>query len=80
MATVDRKPRIVGITAHDRLEIYDLVYRAMRYYPNDGGDETPRDHIRSVFRSIRVRMVDWRWTLQMAIGDIDRHIYAMEDM
>jgi hypothetical protein len=80
MARVCRKVRILGITARDREDIIRVVRRAMHFYPNDGGDETPREHMRSAFAMIRREMVNFDASLSVAIDRLDHDIYRYEDM
>lgn len=72
--------RIVGITPDERHAIRRAVAFAMRVWPNSHlGDQTPREDMRSAFRTIR-NMFERHGDMEIAAGDLERDCYAYEDM
>lgn len=61
------------------LSLCCTVRNYMRVAPNQGGDETPRENIRSAFGAIRARL-NRGMSLQSAIGELDYICFQMEDM
>lgn len=55
------------------------VSEYVRFAPNQGGDETPRENIRFCFGAIRDRL-NRGSSIQQAAGDVERWAYSMEDM
>lgn len=67
------------IGADARLDVIRTVGRYLTYAPNQGGDETPRQHIRSAFRILRSRLSSGN-SIQAATGALDRIAESYRDM
>lgn len=57
------------------LAVFDFV----RYAPNQGGDETPRENIRSAFYILRCR-INRGMSIQSATGELERFADSYRDM
>lgn len=60
-------------------QVRNAVCDYVRYAPNQGGDETPREFIREAFRYIRTRL-NTGWSVQSAAGALERVADSMRDM
>jgi hypothetical protein len=69
---------IIGITTDERDAIRYAVGTALRYWPNDGGDETPREHIRRAFKFLRANFT--RGSLVWAAHHLEMDAQRYEDM
>lgn len=70
---------IIGITPDERDDIRHAVHQALRYWPNDGGDETPRENIRRAFRMLRQDFMRWQ-TMQAAAVRLEQDAYRYRNM
>lgn len=59
--------------------VRSAVRSYVRYAPNQGGDETPRENIRGAFYFLRCR-VDRDSLLYAAVAELERVSYSMMDM
>lgn len=76
--TTHRYP-VTSLTRDQRADIRCAVHLALRFWPNAGGDYTPRQNIRSAFRMLRSHAAHYG-SLYVGIGAVERDAYAHADM
>jgi hypothetical protein len=59
--------------------VFGAVHDFMRYAPNQGGDETPRENLHSAFQILRSRL-NRGYSIQHAISDLERIADSFRDM
>lgn len=71
--------KIANLTTEAREEIRDAVQLAVRYWPNDGRESTPREDIRSAFKMLRSH-ASYHGYIQAGIGAVSGDAYRYMDM
>lgn len=70
----------MGTSGHEAVqELRYAAYAYVRYAPNQGGAETPRENIRSAFYIVRSRL-NHGLSIQGAIGELDSIAHSYADM
>lgn len=67
------------MTRNTRLALRSAAELALRYWPNAGGDETPRQNLGRAFRFVRTRL-QAGYEIQSAIGALEADAYRHADM